>query len=434
MPWQHFTEVVLAGRAVVHVEDIQRLVGRQHGHDACPVTNGVALDLARGGGVQGKAARQVLGRFHHGVYGLGHTGELRVPGVDVAHGRTHKGRVTHRKHRRHFRAVLDGLVRGLAVDDQRGVIATKRLVAQGDGLDGIFKFFGLPGITLYRAQVRHVLFEFVLGLVTVFEQKRLHQGELELLLDGFIPHARISPTAGVVTQVKGRRKALATSVGPVLDKIVVFEVGDAIYDRVAQPGVTDQHVFFVPVDQQAVVAPDLREQRAVFVLLQAHDGRVIFGQQSFGQRQQVAHALDPFIHLAVLEDQGNAVPDLVEGAVAKRCGVSVHEVLKRGQRQGVLRVQLDARLGDVGLQHQVLAFLFAQGQEVAVEVMKQVDQFVITAGFAGNPLQLDQAHQAIAGQGHHVFVDRIAHQWRFLFRGHNACVKIVRHRIHSIAG
>ncbi|KPY76884.1 hypothetical protein ALO58_200119 [Pseudomonas savastanoi pv. savastanoi] len=124
-----------------------------------------------------------------------------------------------------------------------------------------------------------MLFEFVLGLVAVLEQKRLHQGELELLLNGLVPHARVSPTAGVVAQVKGGRKALATPIRTVLDKIVVFEVGDAINDRVPQAGITDQHVFFMAVDQQAVVAPDLREQRTVFVLLQAHDRRVILGQQ-----------------------------------------------------------------------------------------------------------------------------------------------------------
>ncbi|RML40516.1 hypothetical protein ALQ95_200178 [Pseudomonas syringae pv. ribicola] len=163
------------------------------------------------------------------------------------------------------------------------MIATKRLVAQGDGLDGIFKLLGLLGIALDRAQIRHVLFEFVLGLVTVFKQKRLHQGELELLLDSFVPHARVSPTAGVVAQVKGSRKALATPVGTVLDKIIVFKVRDAINDCITQPGVTDQHVFFVPVDQQAVIASDLREQRTVFVFLQAHDGRVIFGQQRRGK-------------------------------------------------------------------------------------------------------------------------------------------------------
>ncbi|RMV04602.1 hypothetical protein ALP18_200155 [Pseudomonas amygdali pv. myricae] len=128
-----------------------------------------------------------------------------------------------------------------------------------------------------------MLFEFVLGLVTVFEQKRLHQGELELLLDSLVPHTGVGPATGVVAQVKGGRETLATPIGPVLDKIVVFEVGDAINDRVTQAGVADQHVFFVPVDQQAEVAPDLREQCTVFVFLQPHDDRVIFGQQRRGQ-------------------------------------------------------------------------------------------------------------------------------------------------------
>ncbi|KPW61775.1 hypothetical protein ALO80_200096 [Pseudomonas caricapapayae] len=147
------------------------------------------------------------------------------------------------------------------------MIAAKRLVAQGDGLDGIFKLLGLLGITLDRAQIRDVLFEFVLGLVTVLEQKRLHQGELELLLDGFVPHAGVGAATGVVAQVKGGRETLTAPVGPVLDEIVVFKVGDAINDRVTQAGITDQHVFFVAVDQQAVITSDLREQCTVFVLL-----------------------------------------------------------------------------------------------------------------------------------------------------------------------
>ncbi|KPY95717.1 hypothetical protein ALO43_200511 [Pseudomonas tremae] len=111
----------------------------------------------------------------------------------------------------------------------------------------------------------------------------MHQGELELLLDSLVPHTGVGPATGVVAQVKGGRETLTASIGPVLDKIVVFEVGDAINDRVTQAGVADQHVFFVPVDQQAVVAPDLREQRTVFVFLQAHDDRVIFGQQRRGK-------------------------------------------------------------------------------------------------------------------------------------------------------
>lgn len=232
--------------------------------------------------MQRKGTCQILSRLDHRIHGFGDARELRRTGVDVAHGGAYERCVMHRKYRFHLGAVVDGLIRRLAPDQKRGVVATKRLLTHGDVLDGFFQLLGLLRVTLHRTKVRNVLLKADLGLVAILKQKGLNQRELKLLLNGFIPHPRIGTTTWVITQIVGGRKTLTTSVRSILDEVVLIKAGDAVDHGVTQAGIADQDILIMAVDQQAKEATDLRVQSTMLVFFQCQERRIVAVEHGLG--------------------------------------------------------------------------------------------------------------------------------------------------------
>ncbi|MNC51158.1 hypothetical protein D3C75_1004390 [compost metagenome] len=94
----------------------------------------------------------------------------------------------HGEHRLHLRAVFNRFVGAAPVHNQRRVITPKCLVALGDLLHRVIQFVGLFRLPFHRPKIRNVFFELALNSITILIHKRLHQGELELLLNRLVPH------------------------------------------------------------------------------------------------------------------------------------------------------------------------------------------------------------------------------------------------------
>ncbi|MCY1291154.1 hypothetical protein D9M70_403310 [compost metagenome] len=151
----------------------------------------------------------------------------------------------------------------------------------------------------------------------------------------------------------------------------------------------------------------------MLVFLDPHEGGVIVRQHRLGDHQQLRQALDPVVQVAVAQDQHQRVADLAIGAIAERLGVSVHEVLQGRQRHAELRIQLQARLGDIGLQHQVGALLFAQGKEVSIQPLVLAVQLDLVSRFMRDAFQANHTQQPIRREFDDAFMpDVMLHQRR----------------------
>ncbi|MCY1295247.1 hypothetical protein D9M70_445770 [compost metagenome] len=117
------------------------------------------------------------------------------------------------------------------------------------------------------------------------------------------------------------------------------------------------------------------------VLLDPHEGRVIVRQHRLGEQQQIAHALEAVIEIAVSQDQHQRVADLTIGAIAERLCIGSHKVLQRAYRHLVVRIQLQAGLRDVRLQHQVRALFLTQREEVAIQPLELLFEGGRVGGF-----------------------------------------------------
>ncbi|MNF83610.1 hypothetical protein D3C84_659350 [compost metagenome] len=293
------------------------------------------------------------------------------------------------------------------------MVATKAQLTERNALDRRIQLSGLLVLPLRLAQVEDLLGQCSLGPVAILEQERLHQGEIDLLTDRFIPYPRERTGVRQAAQVIGGRVTLATLVRAHLHIVHRLEVGHAVDHRITQAGVADQHVLFIAIEDLAEVAADLGNQGAVSVLLDPHEGGVIVRQHRLGEHQQLGQALDPVVQVAVAQDQHQGVADLAVGAVAERPGVGVHEVLQRRQWQVELRIQLEARLGDIGLQHQVGTLLFAQGEEVAIQPLVLAVQLGLVGRLMRDAFQADHTQQPIRREFDDAFMpDVMFHQGR----------------------
>ncbi|MNP10296.1 hypothetical protein D3C76_1024410 [compost metagenome] len=248
MTRQLLADVVLARGTVMGIEEEHPIGCRSSRHQCRPVTDGIALGLTYGSGMQRESTGQVLGRLGLRVRHVQVCRELREPGVHIGDRRAHERRVVRAEDRLHLRAVLNGVIGGFAVHDQSSVVTTETQFPERDVLNRRAQLVGLLGLPFGLRQVEELLGEPPLGLIAVVEQECLYEREVDLLTNSLVPHSRESAGIRQAAQVIGRGVARASAIRAVLDIIQCPETRHAVDDSIPEARISDQHILLMPIE------------------------------------------------------------------------------------------------------------------------------------------------------------------------------------------